>query len=336
ERSEGEASATATRQTLRFAQRDHRRQTHRPDASKGEQMPESKPKVGYIGLGLMGKPMARNVLQAGFPLIVYNRTRSKTDDLAAEGATVAGSIAELAAQVDVVCTCVTGPRDVEAVYLGDGGVLSAVRPGALLIDMSTIDPAMQQKVAQQARERGCEYLDAPVSGGVGGARDATLAIMCGGDATTFERARPVLSAMGRHLYHCGPSGAGAVAKLINNVISASTAVAVCEGLILGAKAGLDLRQLHDLLMSASAGSKALGSFKESALAGNFEPGFTINNMEKDVTLANQMARELGVRLLAGAITQQVLREAQLRGFGEKGTAAQIIPMEQLSGVEVRA
>ncbi len=295
----------------------------------------SKPAVGYIGLGLMGKPMASNVLKAGFPLTVFNRTPAKTRDLAAAGASVAPSIAELAAGVDVVCTCVTGPGDVEAVYLGEGGVLGAARPGALLIDMSTIDPGTQRRVAQAARERGCEYLDAPVSGGVGGARAATLAIMCGGEASTFERARPVLDAMGRHVYHCGPAGAGATAKLINNLISASTAVAVCEGLVIGAKAGLDLEQLHDLLMNASAGSKSLASYKDSAMQGNFEPGFTVNNMEKDVTLANGLARDLGVRLLAGAITQQVLREAQLRGLGEKGTASQIIPMEQLAGVEVR-
>ncbi|HEX2186134.1 MAG TPA: NAD(P)-binding domain-containing protein, partial [Chloroflexota bacterium] len=140
-------------------------------------MAEGKSRVGYIGLGLMGKPMARNILRAGYPLTVYNRTRSKAEDLAAEGATVAGSIAELARQVDVVCSCVTGPRDVEAVYLGEGGVLSAARPGTLLIEMSTIDPGTHQRVAQAARERDCAYLDAPVSGGVTGARDGTLTIM---------------------------------------------------------------------------------------------------------------------------------------------------------------
>jgi 3-hydroxyisobutyrate dehydrogenase-like beta-hydroxyacid dehydrogenase len=295
----------------------------------------AKPRVGYIGLGLMGKPMARNLLKASFPLTVYNRTVSRMEDLASEGATPARSIADLAAQVDVVCTCVTGPTDVEDVYLGQEGVLSAARPGTLLIDMSTIDPGTHRKVAAAARERGCDYLDAPVSGGVTGARDGSLAIMCGGEKAAFERAEPILSAMGKHLYHCGETGSGAIAKLINNFISASTAVAVCEGLVMGAKAGLDIGQLHDLLMSGSAGSKSLGSYKESALERNFEPGFTINNMEKDVTLAAQLARELGVRLLSGAITQQVLREAQLNGLGEKHTAAQILPMERLAGVEVR-
>src|SRR5262245_45916683 len=195
--------------------------------------PDSRPRVGYIGLGLMGKPMARNLLMAGFPLVVYNRTRAKTADLAAEGATVANSIPALVSQVDVVCTCVTGPKDVKEVYLDAQGVLSATRPGMLLVDMSTIDPATHRQVAAAAREKGCYYLDAPVSGGVGGARDATLAIMCGGEPAGFERARPILSAMGKHLYLCGPTGAGAAAKLINNLISACTAVAVCEGLVLG-------------------------------------------------------------------------------------------------------
>lgn len=295
----------------------------------------SKPRVGYIGLGLMGKPMARNLLKAEFPLVVFNRTVSRMEDLIGEGAAAANSVADLAAQVDVVCTCVTGPQDVEQVYLGDRGVLSGARPGTLLIDMSTIDPATHQKIAAAAREKGCEYLDAPVSGGVSGARDATLAIMCGGDQSTFERARPVLSAMGKNLYHCGETGAGATAKLINNFMSACTNVAICEGLVMGAKAGLDMTQLHELLMNSSAGSKSLGGYKESALKRNFEPGFTIDNMEKDVTLAGQLARELGVRFLAGSITQQVLREAQLAGLGDRHTAAQIIPMERMAGVEVK-
>lgn len=296
---------------------------------------QNRPRVGYIGVGLMGKPMARNIMKAGFPLTVFNRTRARAADLEAEGAQVAGSIAELAAQVDVVCSCVTGPKDVEAVYLGEGGVLSAARPGTLLIDMSTIDPATHQKIAAVAREKGCEYLEAPVSGGVGGATAGTLAIMCGGEPATFERARPVLDVMGKSIFLCGPSGAGATTKLINNFISAASAAAICEGLVLGAKAGLNMAQLHEVLMAGSAGSKSLAGYKDSALVGNFEPGFTINNMEKDVTLAGQLARELGVRFLAGSISQQVLREAQLKGLGERHTAAQIIPMEQLAGVEAR-
>jgi 2-hydroxy-3-oxopropionate reductase len=295
----------------------------------------AKPRVGYIGVGLMGKPMARNLVKAGFPLTVWNRTRVKAEDLAGEGATVVDTIAQLASSVDVVCSCVTGPQDVEAVYLGPDGVIASAKPGALLIDMSTVDPATQQRVAEAAGAKGLQYVDAPVSGGVAGARDGTLAIMCGGSKEAYDRAQPVLQAMGQHLYHCGPTGAGATAKLINNFMSAVNNVAVCEGLIMGAKAGLDLAQLHDILVNSSATSRALAGYRSSALVGNFEPGFTINNMEKDVTLAAQLARDLKVRYLAGSIAQQVLREAQMAGLGEKGTAAQIIPMEKASGVEVR-
>ncbi|HET7767944.1 MAG TPA: NAD(P)-dependent oxidoreductase [Chloroflexota bacterium] len=295
----------------------------------------AKPKVGYIGLGLMGRPMAENLLKAGFNLAVYNRTRSRAEGLDEHGATCATSIAELASQVDVLCSCVTGPSDVEEIYLGEGGVLSAVQPGALLIDMSTIDPATHRRIADAAKKRGCEYLDAPVSGGVTGAREGTLAIMVGGSAEAYERALPVLRAMGQHLYHCGPTGAGATAKLINQHMNAANALAACEGLIMGAKAGLNIAQLHELIMASSGASTSLRGLRQSAMAGNFEPGFTIDNMEKDVNLANQLARELGVRLLSGAVSGQVLREAQLSGLGSKGTAAQILPMERLAQAEVR-
>jgi 3-hydroxyisobutyrate dehydrogenase-like beta-hydroxyacid dehydrogenase len=291
--------------------------------------------VGYIGLGLMGRPMAENLLKAGFRLAVYNRTRSRAAGLDEHGALCASSIAELAAQVEILCSCVTGPKDVEHIYLGEGGVLSSVRPGTLLIDMSTIDPATHKRIAAAAQEKGCDYLDAPVSGGTSGAREGTLAIMVGGSKEAYERALPVLRAMGKNLYHCGPTGAGATAKLINQHMNAANALAACEGLVLAAKAGLDLTQLHDLLMNSSGSSYSLRGLKSSALAGNFEPGFTVDNMAKDVTLAGQLARELGVRFLSGAIAEQVLRETQLSGLGSKGTAAQILPMEKLAGVEAR-
>lgn len=284
----------------------------------------------------MGKPMAHNILKAGFPLAVYNRTRERARALEEAGAICASSVAELVAQVDVLCTCVTGPKDVEQVYLGPEGVLAAVRPGTLLIDMSTIDPETHRRIARAAAEKGCDYLDAPVSGGVTGARDATLAIMCGGSREAFERAQPVLHAMGKHLYHCGETGTGAVAKLINNFMSAANTLAACEGLVMGAKAGLNLDQLHEIVSNSSGTSRALVGLKTSALAGDFEPGFTIDNMEKDVTLAAQLSRELGVRFLSGAIVQQTLREAQLSGLGARGTAAQILPIEKLAGVEVRS
>jgi 3-hydroxyisobutyrate dehydrogenase-like beta-hydroxyacid dehydrogenase len=294
-----------------------------------------KPRVGYIGLGLMGKPMARNLLKAGFPLAVYNRTHARTEDLAAEGATVAGSPRELAAQVDVLCSCVTGPADVEAVYLGSDGVVAGVRAGALLIEMSTIDPETHRRIAARAAERGAAYLDAPVSGGVGGARDGTLTIMVGGDAAAVERARPVLEAMGSRIYHVGPTGSGAIVKLVNNMVVAVNAMAAAEGMLLGVKAGIDPTLLHDILVNASAQSRALAGLKDSTLVGNFEPGFTVDNMEKDVTLATLLGRQEKVPLPGASLAGQYLRAAQAMGLGGKSTAAQIIPLEQLCGVEVR-
>ena len=296
----------------------------------------SRPAVGYIGLGLMGKPMARNLLRAGFPLTVWNRTVARTEDLAAEGARVAASPRDLASRVDVVCSCVTGPRDVEAVYLGPDGVIEGTRPGTILIDMSTIDPETHRRIAAAAAERGASYLDAPVSGGTAGAQNATLAIMVGGDAAAFERALPVLRAMGQHVYHVGPTGSGATVKLVNNMLTAINTVAAMEGMVLGVKAGVDPSLLHEILMNSSGRSGALASLKESVLRGDFEPGFTVDNMEKDVTLASQLARQHHVPVLAVAVAAHYLRTAQALGLGAKGTAAQIRMLEQVCGVEVRA
>jgi len=293
-------------------------------------------RVGFVGLGLMGGPMALNVLKAGFPLSVYNRTASRTAQHAEAGASVAPSLAALAEQVDVVCSCVTGPLDVEAVYLGPDGLLEHLKPGTLAIEMSTIDPATQRGVGTAAAERGIGYLDAPVSGGVGGARDGTLTIILGGEAKDVERARPVLDSMGRRIYHAGPLGAGATAKLMNQLISSINAVAAIEGMLLGTRAGIDPQLLYEILTNSSATSGALVSMKSYALAGNFAPGFTVDNMEKDVTLALQLARELQMPLFAGSVAQQFLRSAQAAGLGDRHTAAQILPLERLLGVEVRA
>src|SRR5262245_39134895 len=216
-----------------------------------------RPRVGFIGLGQMGMPMARNVMRAGFPLAVYNRSRVKVDQLAAEGATPAGSAAELARECDVVLSCLPVPRDVESVYLGDGAVVAAARAGALLCDLSTIDPQTHARIATAAAARQLDYLDAPVSGGTSGARDATLSIMVGGPASGVERARPVLEAMGKNIYHVGPVGAGATVKLINQMMGAICHLGVVEGLVLGARAGIDPDLLVEIVSNSSGGSRAL-------------------------------------------------------------------------------
>ena len=292
-------------------------------------------RVGFIGLGLMGKPMALNVLKAGFPLVVHNRSRGKVDQLVSLGAESASSPADLTGRVDVVLSCLPKPPDVEQVYLGHEGVVSSARSGQILVDMSTIDRQTHEKVAAAAQTRGAAYMDAPVSGGTGGAIAGTLSIMCGGDQTTFERSRPVLEAMGKNLYLVGPVGSGAVVKLINNMMGSINAMGVTEGLVMGAKAGIDPALLVEILMTSSGTSRTLEGARGSILAGNFEPGFAIDLMAKDVRLANELAQQLGVRLLAGSLANQVLLEAVAAGLGPLTTSAQIQVLERLSGVKVR-
>ena len=232
--------------------------------------------------------MALNLLRAGLPLTVFNRTPSRTAPHAAAGATVAPSLAALA------------------------------------------------ESAAEASARGIGYLEAPVSGGVAGARAGTLTIIVGGAADDLARGRPILEAMGQRIYHAGPVGAGATAKLMNQLVFSINAVAAIEGMVLGTRAGLDPTVLHEILSNSSASSGALASMRSYTLAGNFEPGFTIDNMDKDVGLALHLAQALGVPLFAGSVAQQVLRTAQAAGLGDRHTAAQILPLERLLGIEVRA
>jgi 3-hydroxyisobutyrate dehydrogenase len=291
--------------------------------------------VGFIGLGLMGRHMARNLLKAGFPLVVHNRSQVTVKELVAEGATAAESPKALAAAVDVVCSCLPVPADVHKVYLEDNGVLRGARAGSILIELSTIDPATHQGIATEAEEIGAQYLDAPVSGGTTGARDAALTIMVGGAAGTLETAMPVLKAMGQRIYHCGPIGAGATVKLINQMMVAINNLGVFEGMILGAKYGIDPNLIVEVCSNSSGASRALGAVP-SVMKREFEPGFMIDLMHKDVALAVELGRQLKVRTLAGGLAQQVLQEAQALGFGRAGTNAQVIPLERIAGIELRS
>ncbi len=283
----------------------------------------------------MGKPMAYNLLRAGFPLVVHNRSRGKVEELVGAGAEAATSPADLASRVDVVISCVPKPPDVEQVYLGAQGVLEAARAGQVLIDMSTIDPDTHRRIVSAAAAKGVGYLDAPVSGGTSGARDGTLTIMVGGEARYLELARPVLEAMGKTIYHAGRTGAGAVAKLINNMVGAVNTLAAAEGLVLGVKAGLDPELLTKVVQDSSGGSKAFALTSTVARSGDFSPGFMIDLAAKDVRLAIDLGNQLGVRLLAGAIASASLTEAIGAGLGSQTSAAVIQPIEQTAGVRVR-
>lgn len=296
---------------------------------------ETRTTVGFIGLGLMGKPMARNILKAGFALTVYDRIPEAVAALAADGAVAAGSSAEVARASEFVITCLPGPAEVEQAYLGPAGVIEGVRPNAVLINVSTIDPDTHRKAAAAAAERGAHYLDAPMSGNTAGAQNGTLTFMVGGDAAALERARPVLLAVGQRIYHLGAVGSGAVAKLINNMLGASNAIAMAEGLVLGVKAGLDPALLLEVIGNSTGASRQLAVGGPNILKRNFEPGFMVDLMRKDLGLAVDLGKSLGVRLLMGSLASQVYQEAQSAGHGRKSHLAVIIPLENNAGVEVR-
>ncbi len=292
--------------------------------------------VGFIGLGIMGRGMARNLLKAGFKVCVWNRTASKMDELAAEGATKAASPADLAAQSDVVITCVSDTPDVEAVILGDDGVIHGLRPGALVIDMSTISPHATREIARKLAGKGAHMLDAPMSGGSEGAAKGTLTIMVGGEAGQVARAMPVLQAMGKTITHVGGHGDGQMVKLVNQILVVGNCLAMCEALLFAQAGGLDLRKAFEAVAPGAAGSWMLSQRGPQILNRDWRPGFTIDLQQKDVRLVLAAADQLGVPLLGTGLIFNLYRALQADGLGGEGNHALIKALEKLSGLEVRA
>ncbi len=270
-------------------------------------MEDGNRRIGFIGLGIMGRPMAENLLEAGFSLTVHNRTRSKERLLADAGATVAASAAEVAARSDVVITMVPDTPDVEAALLGPHGVHEAARPGLLVVDMSTISPEREREMATIFREKGCELLDAPVTGGDVGAQQGTLMIMVGGEKTAFEKVLPILRAMGKGVHHVGPSGAGQSLKLCNQILSAVNMMALSEALLLAGKAGIDLEQFLQVLGGEAGGSWQLTNLGPKIVRRELGPAFMIGLMQKDLSLAQELGRQLNVPLFSTALAQQLYR-----------------------------
>jgi 3-hydroxyisobutyrate dehydrogenase len=297
-------------------------------------MPE-KLRVGFIGLGLMGRPMSLNLLKAGFPLIVWNRTPSKADSVVKAGAALGRSPADVASRSDVVITMVSDSPDVEQVVLGPGGVIEGARRGSVLVDMSTISPAVTRSTARLLAAKGVAMLDAPVSGGTGGAQNATLSIMAGGDPEVLQRCMPVFQAMGQRVTHCGPIGMGQVTKLVNQIIVTGTLSAVCEGLLFGAKAGVDLQAVQRAVSGGAANSWQLENLGPRILSGDFAPGFMVKLLQKDLRLVDEAATEMGLPLFTTLIAQQVLRVAAHLGLGDEGTQAYIKALEAMAGVKAR-
>lgn len=264
--------------------------------------------IGFIGLGVMGRPMARNLLRRGFPLVVHSRTASSVDALVAEGAAPAGSPADVARRAGIVITMLPDGPDVEQVIAGDGGVFSAMRAGTVLVDMSTIAPATARRLAAAARERGATFLDAPVSGGEIGAIQGTLSIMVGGDAAALERVRPVLEAMGNpdRIVHLGASGAGQICKACNQLVIGGTLAAVGEAFALARKMGVDPARVREALLGGFAASRVLEVHGERLLTGNFTPGFSARLYRKDLRIVMDAAGEAQVPAPVTALVQQLL------------------------------
>jgi 3-hydroxyisobutyrate dehydrogenase len=293
--------------------------------------------VGFVGLGKMGRPMARNILAKGFSLTVSNRSRQAVDDLAAAGAAAAATPAEVAARSDVICLCLPVPATVEEVVLGQGGVRAGIRPGSIVLDFSTIGPATCRAVAAALREHDAAYLDAPVSGGTTGAEAGTLTVMVGGDQRHYERALPVLQAVGQKIVYAGPVGAGAVVKLMNQLLVGINLAGAAEAMVLGVKAGVDAQLLYETIASATGNSVQLQrNVPDLILRGNFAPMFSVNLLHKDLALGLDVGKDARVRLLLGALAFQVFEEARDSGHGEEDIAAVIKPLERLAGIEVRS
>lgn len=295
---------------------------------------DTTPTLGLIGLGIMGRPMGRNLLKAGFRLVVHDVVAAPVAELVGEGAIPAATPREVAAACDILVTMLPDSPDVEAVYLGEDGALAAARPGWLAIDMSSISPRVARRLAGLAEAAGAEMLDAPVSGGDRGAIAGTLSIMVGGSGAAFERALPILRAMGRTIVHVGPSGSGQVVKVCNQVVVAEVIEAVSEALVLGTKAGVDPARIVEVLQGGLAATKVLEMRGPNMLAGHFEPGFRVRLHLKDLRNALELARETGVVLPAAVEVEQLMQRMAIAGHGDFDHSGLITVIEELAGFRV--
>ncbi len=291
-------------------------------------------KVGYIGLGVMGSAMAANLLKAGFELSVWNRTRGKTEPLLALGARVADSPASVAKTCDVVCINVTDTPDVEAVLFGADGIAGGARPGLIVIDHSTIRPDKARQFAERVAKQSVTLLDAPVSGGDVGARNGTLSIMVGGDERAFERCMPIFEAVGKRIVRLGGPGAGQVCKACNQIAVLTTLAGVCEALAFGAKQGVDLTKMIDVVGSGAGGSWQLANLGPKILAGDLQPAFMIDLALKDLRIVLDNAQSSGLSLDAVTLAKKYLDEVKAAGDGRLGTQGMIRALEARAKVPI--
>lgn len=291
-------------------------------------------RVGFIGLGIMGRGMANNLLKAGFAVRVWNRTASRMEPLVEAGAQAGSSPADVAANSDIIITCVSDTPDVEKVILGEDGVIHGAKAGALVIDCSTISPQATREIAAKLNEKGIHMLDAPISGGSEGAAKGTLSIMVGGDEEQFQRAMPVFEAMGKTITHIGPVGTGQTVKLVNQVLVVGNCLAMCEALLFAQAGGVDLQKTFDAISQGAAGSWMFTNRGPQIIKRDWRPGFTVALQQKDLRLVLEAADEMGVPLAGTSLIFNLYRTLEARGLQEEGNHALIKALEHLAGFEV--
>ncbi|MEE3198493.1 MAG: NAD(P)-dependent oxidoreductase [Planctomycetota bacterium] len=291
-------------------------------------------KIGFIGMGIMGRPMAKHLLAAGHEVTVYNRTEARCDEVVEAGARKAATPAECAAGKDVVITIVTDSPDVEAVLFGENGAVGGADEGTLFVDMTTISPDVTRKIAARLEEGGFQFLDAPVSGGDIGAQKGTLTIMVGGRQEAFDRATPVFEAMGSRITLVGESGAGQVTKACNQILCAVNLLAVCEAVALASRSGIDLEKMHRVVTGGAAASWSLEHLGKSIIEGNYDPGFMVKLIQKDLNICMNAARALNLPVPGTALANQFFRSNEANGEEDLGTQAMFKAVERMGNFKV--
>jgi len=292
-----------------------------------------KTRIGWIGTGVMGRWMCQHVMSKGYKAVVYNRSVEKAQPLLEQGAQLAASPKEVAEQSDMVFAIVGYPKDVREVFLGPQGVLAGSRAGMVIVDMTTSEPSLAVEIYEAAKARGVAALDAPVSGGDLGARNATLSIMIGGDPEAVAAVRPVLEAMGKTIVHQGPAGAGQHTKMVNQILISSTMIALCEGLLYAYKAGLNLETVLQSVSVGAAGSRSLDLYGPRLLKRDFEPGFYVEHFIKDMGIALAEAERMNLCLPGLALAKQLYEAVRAQGYGRKGTQALLLALEKINNVQ---
>jgi len=292
-------------------------------------------RVGWIGTGVMGKSMCKHIQDAGYKISVYNRTRSKAEELLANGATWAQSPREVAKESDITFTIVGYPKDVHDVYFGERGILAGAKRNSIVVDMTTSQPSLAQEIYSNAKEKGVYAVDAPVSGGDIGAREAKLSIMIGGDKEVVEYVHPLFKLIGRNITYMGPAGAGQHTKMCNQILVATTMIGVVETLLYGYKAGLDLDEVISAIGAGAAGCWSINNLGPRIVKRNFDPGFLVEHFVKDMGIALEEARRMSLALPGLALAHQLYVALIAQGKGKLGTHALALALEQLNNLEMK-